>query len=298
MTRTFAFILFFGLAHLVVAQTTLDDAAPSPAEIEALERQARLENMKTAFDATTLTTVILGGLIDGVNPCAFSALVFLINYLVFIGRKRREIVVVGAGFTAGVFITYFVLMFGIFEAVRFGKVGLVGGTIVSGLAALLAVFLTAFSLWDTIVYYRTGRTSQMVLRLSPFLTEKIHTTVRKSMDVNAVLPAAVVMGCLIALFESACTGQVMLPVVTIIAESGKGDSLLALWALFYLLIYNLMFILPLVAVFAVVALGVKGGQLADFVRSKLGTVKVLLSILFLWLSIVLVWQFVQRLADL
>ena len=35
------------------------------------------------------------GLLDGVNPCAFTTIIFLVTSLVFAGRKRREVLIVG-----------------------------------------------------------------------------------------------------------------------------------------------------------------------------------------------------------
>jgi hypothetical protein len=287
------------LSPLILILLCLFAAAQTPTEhadmnIEELERQARLENLRTNFAYTTLASVVVGGLVDGLNPCAFAALVFLVNYLVFIGKKQKEILVVGAGFTFGVFATYLVLMFGALQAVRYAGAILIGGIIVTGLAALLALVLSVYSFWDTVTFLRTGRTDRMRLQLSPFLKEQIHTTVRRAVKLGAALPAAVVMGCLVALFESACTGQVMLPVVSLIAEDGGGDSRTTARAIGYLIIYNLMFVVPLIIVFGLVAMGVSGGRFAEFARRKLGTIKIVLTVFFFWLAVVLVWQFVQR----
>ncbi len=58
---------------------------------------------------------ILGaGFIDGLNPCAFGAVIFLISYLSMImKRKRKEIFLTGISFTVGVFIAYFLLGLGL-----------------------------------------------------------------------------------------------------------------------------------------------------------------------------------------
>jgi hypothetical protein len=50
--------------------------------------------------------VFLAGLLDGVNPCAFTAMVFLVSALAVAGRNRRTMLVTGITYALGVFITY------------------------------------------------------------------------------------------------------------------------------------------------------------------------------------------------
>ena len=38
-------------------------------------------NSKEAFSKFTLAAIVLNGLIDGINPCAFAVIVFLVSFL-------------------------------------------------------------------------------------------------------------------------------------------------------------------------------------------------------------------------
>ena len=58
------------------------------------------------------------GLLDGVNPCAFTTVVFLLSMLAHLGKTRRQLAVVGVGFTAAVFLTYFLLGLGLLGAIK------------------------------------------------------------------------------------------------------------------------------------------------------------------------------------
>lgn len=289
----FSPVILLLLCLSAAAQTAPEQA---DADIAALERQVRLENLRTNFAYVTLGSVVVGGLVDGLNPCAFSALVFLINYLVFVGKKQKEIIVIGVGFTVGVFLTYFAMMFGALQVVRYAGIVSVGGIVLTGLAAVFALVLSVYSFWDTVVLLRTRKPDRMRLQLSPFLKGRIHATVRKGVKLGAILPTAVVMGCLIAILESACRGQVMLPVVSLIAEDSGWDPRATARAIGYLVIYNLMFVAPLIVVFALAAMGVSGGRFAEFVRRRLGLIKTILTVFFLWLTVVLTWHFVQKIA--
>jgi hypothetical protein len=100
--------------------------------------------------------------------------------------------------------------------------------------------------------------------------------------------AAFTAGILVSLFELACTGQVYLP--TIVFVTGMVE--LRLTAIAYLILYNLMFIVPLVLVFGLTYWGTSSRQLTTFFQAKAGAIKLLTSILFgllgLWLGYI-VW---------
>ena len=65
-----------------------------------------------------LLPVLAAGLIDGINPCAFTTLIFLLASLALAGRGRREVLLIGALFSAAVFLTYFLIGLGFFAALR------------------------------------------------------------------------------------------------------------------------------------------------------------------------------------
>jgi hypothetical protein len=59
-------------------------------------------------------------------------------------------------------------------------------------------------------------------------------------------------------------------------------------AVFYLALYNLMFILPLVTIFIVALFGVTNEQLTTFLKKYTSTIKILLAILFFGLAFFLI----------
>ena len=66
----------------------------------------------------SLVPVFLAGLLDGINPCVFSTLLFLISSLTLAGRKRKEILIIGVFFTIAVFVTYYLVGLGLFQGLR------------------------------------------------------------------------------------------------------------------------------------------------------------------------------------
>ena len=46
------------------------------------------------FKKFSLWGVLIAGLIDGLNPCAFATIVFLVSYLSFLGKQSKEILTI------------------------------------------------------------------------------------------------------------------------------------------------------------------------------------------------------------
>jgi len=84
----------------------------SPKVWDAFDEEQGSSNIIDQFRNMSWLTVVLAGLVDGLNPCAFATLIFFISYLTISGRKGREVIIVGASFTLGVFIAYLVIGLG------------------------------------------------------------------------------------------------------------------------------------------------------------------------------------------
>ncbi|MGD8997499.1 MAG: hypothetical protein PVH80_05275, partial [Anaerolineae bacterium] len=108
--------IFVGEDYLIGADITSDsllslaeEYVPTGADRfwADFDAQAARQGIIDRFRSFGAFTVVLAGLVDGLNPCAFATLVFFVSYLSLSGRKGREILAVGAAFTAGVFLAYF-----------------------------------------------------------------------------------------------------------------------------------------------------------------------------------------------
>jgi cytochrome c biogenesis protein CcdA len=225
-----------------------------------------------------LLPVMAAGLVDGINPCAFTTLVFLLASLALAGRGRREVLAIGAFFSAGVFLAYLGAGFGLFAALRAAQaVAVVAAIIRWGLAAALVV-LAALSVYDY-TRIRAGRPSEMLLQLPNSLKLRIHASIRERRAASALALSSFVLGVLVSVFEFACTGQVYLPTLAYLARSkGRTDAILLLLA------YNLCFIAPLLAVFAASYYGVSSTRIATAFQRRMGAVKLLLAAVFIALA--------------
>jgi hypothetical protein len=253
-----------------------DDAPPPEDPPQVLTR---------TFDRFSALTVAGAGLIDGVNPCAFTTIIFLLSMLGYLGKTRRQLVIVGVGFTSAVFITYFLLGLGLLGAVKTFAVsqGLSRGLAyaVAGLTFLLAIW----SFIDFLRYIRSRDTRTVTLGLPKSIKQRIHTVIRKGLKTRNLLIGSISVGVLVSILESMCTGQVYLPTLVYIIQLFG----LRVDAIGYLLLYYLMFILPLVAILAVAYAGISSDRLGQFLRRHLGWLKLALACLFALLATVVLW---------
>ena len=225
--------------------------------------------------------VLIAGIIDGINPCAFATLVFFISFLSIQGRTKREILITGILFTCSVFISYLLLGFGLLNTLRF----FIDFTSVRFLMKMVVSIVTAvFLILSLRDYYlaRTGRYNEITLQLSLPMKKKLHKVIRRNNGKTLVFAAVILTGFTVSIIELACTGQVYLPTIAYMIQTDT--SFLGIRSL---LIYNTGFILPLIVVFGAVYTGISSSVLSGFFTAKIYISKLMLSLVFLFLAVVI-----------
>ncbi len=260
------------------ADRVWDDFDPGDAREGIVER----------FRSLGPLTVVLAGLVDGLNPCAFATLVFFVSYLTLSGRRGREVLAVGAAFTVGVFLAYLAVGLGFYKVLgMLGDVLTRLGRWVYGLTAVLCAGLAVMSFAD-FLKARRGNVGDMSLNLPHGLRKRINAAIRRGRGADTYVAGAFVTGIVVSFLELACTGQVYLP--TIIFVTSVPD--LRGRAVLYLVVYNLLFVLPLVVVFILAYYGTTSKELTRFLQRNAAGVKLGMVVLFaslaVWLGLSLV----------
>ena len=249
---------------------------------------APVEDTKAAFSKITFWAIIGAGLIDGINPCAFAVIVFFVSFLTVYKYTRREILIVGSAYCVAVFIAYILIGLGLFRflyALK-GFYWVIKSFYI--LTAVLCLLFFVLAVYDFYIYRKTGKSEKMLLQLPTSLktlTHKImHFFLRDKHDSTWRLTvAALGVGFCVSLVEAVCTGQVYLPTVVLIMQ----DPSFRMKATLYLLLYNVMFIMPLIAIFALAMAGYESKTFNNFLKKHLGATKLLLCLVFLGLFILL-----------
>lgn len=241
---------------------------------------------KGLFDNLSWITIAFAGLIDGLNPCAFATLIFFVSYLSLSQRKGKEILMVGGAFALGVFIAYLVVGLGFYQVLD-----LLGGilqtlsNIVYGITAIFCLVLAFLSIKDA-VKVKKGGTADMGLHLPDKLRKRINTRIRAGRKASAYVWFAFVTGLIISMLELACTGQIYLPTIIFMTSQ---DSM-QIQAIMYLLLYNFMFIVPLIVVFILAFYGTNSSDLTKFLEKHATKIKVGMGILFSALGFWLIYS--------
>jgi cytochrome c biogenesis protein CcdA len=232
------------------------------------------------FRSLGLLTVVGAGLLDGVNPCAFATMIFLISYLSVRKRQGRELLATGAAFTAGVFLAYLAMGLGLLQFLTSLPVLDVIGKWVYGLTMLLCLGLA----WGSFSDYRKareGRLEDMSLKLPDYLRGWSRRLIREGSRFRNFVLASLILGVAVSIVELACTGQVYLPTIIFVLGLKEWRARAAL-ALF---LYNVMFILPLVIVFLLVYFGTTSQQLLRWMNRRAAAVKLGTAALFVLLAV-------------
>lgn len=179
--------------------------------------------------AWLLPLITVSALIDSINPCAFSILLLTVAFFVGVGASRTRLLAAGGAYIAGIFAVYLLIGYGLLRALHLfdtphfmGRVGaalLILLGIVSALGALIPRF---------------------PIRLK--IPEAAHRLMALFID-RATIPAAFALGAVVGLCEFPCTGGPYLMAVGLLH-----DRATAIVGAGYLLLYNAIFVLPLVIV--------------------------------------------------
>jgi len=257
-------------------QAITQEKKDNPVDLPALIEQR--------FQHLTLFSVLLAGLIDGINPCAISTLIFLISVLLIAGFRNSRLIVVGITYCLASFITYTAIGFGLFRFIH----SLEGLPIVRrGLELAMAgilIVMAYFSFRDAWKYLLSKDPNSITLKLPHRIKLIMNSIMRLFSTARHALLAAFFIGVLVTLLETVCTGQVYVPTLVLIIKSGASPFL----GLVYLLLYNLMFILPLVIVFGLILYGIKVQHLLDWSKRQVVKSKIIMGCLFVALALVLI----------
>jgi len=241
-------------------------------------RKSQIEN--SGFSRLHPGLVASAGLIDGINPCAFATIVFLVSLLLGRHFTRPQIVRAGLFFVAAVFISYFLIGLGAFRLVyRLNAFPFVAAVVFWGIAGA-AVGLGILSLKDAFVYHRTGQAAAIGLGMPGPLRTRLHSVLRARIRPVHVGAACFTAGMAVSVLELVCTGQIYFPTLMMLS----GDPLTRWKAFGYLALYNAMFVLPLLIVLALCLGGVKLGTFVQWSRKSVVAVKLAAAVLFFGLG--------------
>lgn len=188
-------------------------------------------NLENATPSTMIPLVASTGFLDGIHPCAIAILIFFVAFLLTLRKSFKNIFVLGLVYILVIFLTYLAI-----------GVGLLSGIMLFGqhhffakLGSWLLIFLGLINLEGYFFpKFKLG------LKLPRVSNDKIKALLQK-----ATLPTVVVAAFLVGLCSVPCSGGIYAAITALLASQGTFAT-----GFLYLLLYNFMFVLPLIILLA------------------------------------------------
>jgi cytochrome c biogenesis protein CcdA/glutaredoxin-related protein len=209
------------------------------------QRQTGTQNFWSYF------WVILGpAFVDSINPCAIAVLVILLGALMMQEDKKRALWG-GLAFTLSIYITYFLFGLGLTHMIKISGASLW----IYKIIGLLAIIIGLANLKDAFWYGKGGFVMEIPLSWRPRLKKMLHAV---TSPIGAFL-----IGFIVTLFELPCTGGPYFFVIGLLANKMTYATIIPL-----LLIYNVVFVLPLLLITFIIYGGLATVQRAEQWKDK------------------------------
>jgi cytochrome c biogenesis protein CcdA len=171
----------------------------------------------------------------------------------------------GLAYISSVYISYFLIGIGLLSIIQIPFITNYF-YLIAGIIALIAGIINVKDFF----YYGKGFSLRIPKKTKKYISEWTK---------KANIPAAIVLGFLVSLFEFPCTGEVYLVILALLAQQATHGL-----AIGYLLLYNLMFILPLLIILFSILFGFNVERVKSWKDKKKNYMKLATGLLLLILG--------------
>ena len=222
--------------------------------------------------AITIPIIISGALVDAVNPCAFAVLTLLLITTQIASRttgNRKRSLKAGLAFSTSIFISYYLMGLGLYSVI--GTVGL--PDIFIKVIGVLAILVGLLNLKDYF-WYGKGFVMEVPMSWRPKM-KKLIKSVTSPVSAFSV-------GFLVSLFLLPCTSGPYIVVLGMLGSTATFHT--ALWML---LLYNLIFISPMILITLAVYKGLDPKKLEETRKKKIRLLHLAAGLIMLGMGIVI-----------
>jgi len=233
------------------------------------EANATRANHTNSQQIVTMPLIMVAAVADSINPCAIGVLIFLIGFLLLSsGKNVKRTVKIAAIYIITVYIVYFLAGIGIMEILtKLTFLSLVTKIFGIGVGILGIINIKdAFS-------NKTSGTLAIPTKAKPLIERWVY---------KASIPAAVILGIIVASVELPCTGGMYLAILTLMAKTVTRNN-----AITYLLIYNFIFVLPLIILTFLFVKGFEAEKLQAWMEKHKKKSRMIMGLILLIVGIIL-----------
>lgn len=222
------------------------------------------------LDLPTIGLVITSAAIDSINPCAIGVLILMVSVVLGSGKSVRRLLALGSAYIFAIFATY--LAAGLGLVYFFSAIPMVIAEYLSIAVGLLVILAGLLEIKD-FFWYGKGFSLQIPHKFAMKIQEM---STKKTSIVGVMLLGAFVAG-----VELPCTGAPYLAIITVL----RVDFNLAAFAL--MVLYNIIFVAPLLFILALVAGGAKISSVQKWKEESKGAMRLGIGLLLVGLGWIL-----------
>jgi cytochrome c biogenesis protein CcdA len=204
------------------------------------------------IDMPTLSVVVLSAAIDSINPCAIGVLILMVSVVLGGKGSVKKLLFLGSLYIGAIFLTY--LLAGLGLIYFLANVPLF---VAEYLALIVGFFVILAGLLEIKDFYWYGR--GFSLQIPPYFANKIHEYSK-----NITVPGVILLGAFIAGVELPCTGAPYLAIITLLSLNFNFQALMML------VLYNVIFVMPLIIILLLVAGGMKVDKIKKWKQDNKG----------------------------
>jgi len=216
-----------------------------------------------------LPVVISTALVDSINPCAIGVLILMLTTLIALHKDRRRMLFVGLIYIAVVYLTYFLAGIGLLYFIQKLNIAETLGVIV-GILVIILGLIEMKDFW----WYGQG----ISLHLPPSKVRYVKKYIKKMS-----VPGAIFLGFFVAAVELPCTGGPYLAITTLLAKIGLTPLVVS-----YLLLYNLIFVLLLLAILFLVYFGFSTARIIEWKADYRKWMRLAIGLIMIGLGLLLI----------
>lgn len=184
-------------------------------------------SLNAAGPLAMIPIIAVTGFLDGIHPCAIAILIFFIAFLLTLKKNLKSIIGLGLLYIFIIFLTYLGIGVGLFSGIMlFGQ-----HHFFAKLGSWLLIFLGLMNFRD--YFFPRFRLGIKMPRIS---SQRVKKLLEKS-----TWPTVVIAAFLVGLCSVPCSGGIYAAITALLASQTT-----FLTGFLYLLLYNFMFVLPLI----------------------------------------------------
>ena len=226
----------------------------------------------------TTFAVVSAAAVDSINPCALAILILLMaSMLIAEEEKRKNALLTGLSFIAAIFLAYFLIGFSIFNIIRNCTIPFAG--LFYKIVGSLAIIVGLFNIKD---YFWYGKVLLMEVPIS--WRPKMKSLIRRI--TNPI--GAFIIGLLVSLFLLPCTSGPYVVIIGMLAAK----KLAATKAISFLILHNVIFILPMVILALFIHFGLSAEKAEAWRKQKIRVLHLIAGLILVGLGIAILGKWI------